>query len=138
MDLVRYQYPNTVKRFNTWMDRFLSDIDMPELMNFNAGMGKSHLGVDFYDDSNNYYMCFELPGVSKKDIDLKIENAVLTIFGGHEESTKDSKRHFSFHRSLSIPDDVNFEAIHANLENGLLTVTLPKKEASKQKSISID
>lgn len=137
MELIRYQYPNKMKHFNSWIDPFFSDVDISQLMSFDSNLTKSTLAVDFYDDEKNYYMCFELSGVERKDIDLKVENSLLTITGGHEESTKESKRSFKFNRSLSIPDDIQSDGIQAKLEHGLLTVTLPKKQDSKKKSIDI-
>lgn len=81
------------------------------------------------------------PGTSKKDVKVLIDNNVLTISGERKQETEEknsrfTKQEFSygaFKRSFSLPESIDVEKINANFENGILTLTLPKKELVKQK-----
>ena len=76
--------------------------------------------------------------MKKKHIDLELENAVLTVSSTETEETKEEKRSFSFQRSISVPDGVVLDKISAVYEDGVLTVTMPKQEASKPRPIDVD
>ena len=81
----------------------------------------------------------DLPEVNEKDIDVRVENNLLTIRGERKFEKSVSEENFlrvertygSFSRSFSLPNTVNAEAIAAGYKNGVLTVTLPKREESK-------
>lgn len=142
MKLIRYAYPPSqgTSAFNQLFDlsaptteRFGSILN--DFLGSEAGL-KQH-AVDLYEDNHNYYARFELPGVSKDEVDLEHENAVLTI-SSEEVSKEDPKLpRTRFKRSISVPDDVDLEKISATMEDGLLTVTMPKAAASKPRQINI-
>ena len=83
--------------------------------------------------------------VDQKDIDVRIEDSTLILKGErkHEDEVKKEnyhriERYFgSFQRSFSLPTSVDQEKVEANCERGILTITLPKKEETKLKSINI-
>lgn len=141
MKLIRYEHPSTDWSFDLdrWFDRALgNDWGWPAMpMTPFEKLRQPQLPVDTFDDDNNFYLRFELPGVNKKEINLEVENAVLTISGQRRQKEKESERSFSFSRSVSIPEGVNTEAIKAKMEDGILTVTLQKQEKRKPKAISI-
>ena len=88
----------------------------------------------------------ELPDVDQKDIDVRIEDGLLTIKGErkHESEVKKEnyhriERYFgSFQRSFKLPTTVNQEKVAAACDKGVLTVTLPKKEEVKPKQINVE
>ncbi len=142
MKLIRYAYPQTQgsSAFNRLFDlgapamgRFGSIFD--EFLGAEAGFNQP--AVDLYEDEHNYHARFELPGVNKDSIDLELENSVLTI-RSHEESKEDSAlSRTRFERSISVPDGVDLAKVSASMKDGILTVTMPKAEASKPRQITV-
>ena len=95
--------------------------------------------VDLYEDENNTYVRAELPGIKRDDINVEMTDGYLTIAasrksGGGKGQEEES---FSFSRAVSIADEVDAGKVNANYENGVLTVTLPKREEAKPKKISV-
>ncbi|MDX1711718.1 MAG: Hsp20/alpha crystallin family protein [Rhodovibrionaceae bacterium] len=84
----------------------------------------------------------ELPGLDEKDVDVSVENGVMTIKGEkkseREEKDKDyyltERSYGSFRRSFPMPENVNEDKISANFEKGVLKITLPKTAAGKSKA----
>jgi HSP20 family protein len=101
--------------------------------------------VDIYETENSVVLTAELPGMDEKDIQLKIENNNLVLKGERkfEKETKEENYHRieraygSFYRSFTIPTAVDQERITAEYNNGVLKVTMPKKEEVKPKEIKI-
>jgi HSP20 family protein len=88
----------------------------------------------------------ELPGIEEKDVEIQIENGVLTIQGERkaEKETEDKgfrrveRAYGSFFRSFTLPPNVEAEKIAANFNNGLLEVHMPKKEGAKPRAIKVE
>jgi len=96
------------------------------------------LGADLLEDKEAYYVRMEIPGVKKNDIEVELENAVLTVsFHRRAEAAESEESTEEFSRSVSIPDGVASDKITAKVEDGILTVTLPKKETSKPRAIEV-
>lgn len=150
MKLIRYAYPQSQasSAFNRLFDlgapavgrlgSFMDDFFAPE-----SGMNQP--AVDLYENEHNYYARFELPGVKKEEIDLELENAVLTLKSRvSEKAEKDEKAeaeqtaHYKFERSISVPDGVDLDKVSAAMADGILTVTMPKLEARKPRQISVN
>ena len=93
--------------------------------------------MDTFGDDENYYVVAELPGFEKKQITLELENAVLTINAERESGEGDNVQTYAYTRSVTVGDDVDQAKVKAKLENGLLTVTLPKAEGRKPRMIAI-
>lgn len=102
--------------------------------------------VDIYETQDSIVIKAELPDVDQKDIDVRIEDGLLTIKGErkHESEVKKEnyhriERYFgSFQRSFKLPGTVDQEKVQASCEKGVLTVTLPKKEEVKPKQINVE
>ena len=142
MKLIRYEYPQApaASAFNrlfdmggSSMDRFGSIFD--DL--FANASGLHQPAADLYEDEHNYYARFELPGIKKDEIDLELENSVLTISSVQESNSDAGQTRQSFQRSISVPDGVSLEKVTASLEDGILTVTMPKAEARKPRQIEV-
>ena len=102
--------------------------------------------VDIEEAEDKYVIKADLPGVDKKDIDVKLENGVLSIRGEKQtekETGKGTKRHRTerfhgtFARSFTLPDAVKAEKVDASYKDGVLSLTIPKAEEAKPKSIDI-
>ena len=102
--------------------------------------------VDIEENDDMYMIRADLPGVDKKDIDVKLENGVLSIRGEKRveketgEGTRQHRRerfHGTFARSFTLPDAVKADAVDASYKDGVLTLQIPKMEQAKPKSIDI-
>lgn len=82
----------------------------------------------------------DLPGVREGDIDVQVHEGVLLLSGKRERETSEDgdgrlyreRRHGSFHRSFRLGDNIDAEKIEASCDNGVLTVSLPKKDKSSR------
>jgi HSP20 family protein len=97
----------------------------------------NRFNVDLHDDKDHIYVRAELPGVTRDDINVEMVDDYLTIQAVRKQKTGDREESFSFSRSVSIPDAVQADKVTAAYENGVLTVTLPKKEEAQPKKVSI-
>jgi HSP20 family protein len=101
--------------------------------------------VDIFETENELVLKADLPEVEQKDIDVRVENQTLTLAGERKFEKKDSGKGFhrmerqygSFVRSFAVPNTFDTENIAAQYQNGVLTVTLPKKEAAKPRQIKV-
>ena len=101
--------------------------------------------VDISETPNELVVKADLPDVNEKDIDVRIENNLLTIRGERKFEKSVSEENFlrveraygSFSRSFSLPNTLNTDAIAAAYRNGVLTVTLPKREETKPRQVKV-
>jgi HSP20 family protein len=104
--------------------------------------------VDVHEDANHFYVEAELPGFTKDDVDITLEDGVLTIRGDRKVETPKpdpngkqplhvERRWSRFERSFTLPTAVNDTAVQAKLNDGLLTITLDKREEVKPRKIQI-
>jgi HSP20 family protein len=101
--------------------------------------------LDVAETDDNFVVSVDLPGVPEKDIDITVANNVLTI-RGEKKSEKEEKGTYyrketwsgSFQRTISLPSTVDADQVEANMKNGVLEVSLPKREEAKPKRISVN
>ena len=101
--------------------------------------------VDVREEEDRYLLEAELPGLTEKDIDVKVEDNLLTITSAQEVKQEEKKngylmkerRSASFRRSFVLPRDAEKEKIEANFKDGLLTLEIPKTEQAKPRKIDI-
>jgi HSP20 family protein len=98
----------------------------------------SNLVTDLYEDTDHFRARFELPGVKKDAVKIELHERVLTVTAERlvKAGEKESARTLS--RSLALPEIVQEDGITAKLEDGILSVTLPKQESRKPKVISVN
>jgi HSP20 family protein len=102
--------------------------------------------VDIYETENELVLKADLPDVDQNNIDVRVENQTLTIAGERKfEKKEDSKGYHriersygSFVRSFAVPSSFDVEHIAASFKNGVLSVSLPKKEAAKPRQIKVE
>ena len=102
--------------------------------------------VDIYETENELVLKADLPAISEKDLDIRVENNMLTIRGERKFESEVREDNYlriehtygSFSRSFGLPNTVNTEAIKAEYKNGVLTVEMPKRAESKPKQVKIN
>ena len=101
--------------------------------------------VDILETDNELVLKADVPGVDLKDIDIQLENGTLTLKGQRKFEKEEGNKGFhrlersygSFVRYFTVPETVDSEHVQADFHNGVLTVTLPKKEIAKPKAIKV-
>ena len=102
--------------------------------------------VDIYETEDSVVLKAELPEMDENDIDIKLEDNVLTIKGERKLENETKKENYyriersygSFSRSFSIPSRVDQDKVSANCKDGVLKVTMPKKKETQQKKIIVN
>lgn len=101
--------------------------------------------VDIREEQDSVVLSAELPGVSKDNLNVQLENGILTVTGGKQAERTDEEKGFyrseriygNFKRSFKVPDVVDADQIAAEYVDGVLTVTLPKKPEASPRQIAI-
>ena len=101
--------------------------------------------VDIFENEGNLVLKAELPGIDPKDVDVRVENNVLTLHGERKFETEVKREQYhrveraygTFSRSFTLPNVVDTDKIKAEFTDGVLRVTLPQREEAKPKQISI-
>ena len=100
--------------------------------------------VDIYETDDVYFLNVNMPGVSKENVKIKLEDDSLVVMGRiNYDEVKNRKyvlketRFGNFYRKFNISDSIDFEKIDAKMENGTMVLTLPKHERVKPRSIEI-
>src|SRR5580765_2598169 len=102
--------------------------------------------VDIYETENELVVMADLPDVNPQELDIRVENNILTIRGERKFDKKVNEDNYlrieraygSFSRSFSLANSVKSEAIKADYQNGVLTLSLPKREEAKPKQIKVN
>jgi len=120
------------------MDSLFDDLWVPDftLMRFPVA---DFPKLDIKEGENDYTITVDAPGYAKEELGLEVKDDMLRIFSEHKEEKEEKKEGYiykerserSFSRSLRIPENIKAEDINAALENGVLTLTIPKKEITE-------
>jgi HSP20 family protein len=101
--------------------------------------------VDIFESGNEYLIKLELPEVGREDVKINLHDQTLTISGERKIENEDKRDGYhrversygQFYRSFTLPPNVNPEAINAQFKDGVLRLTLPKREEAKPKQIEV-
>jgi HSP20 family protein len=139
-------HDNPIMGFRREVDRLFDDLfrgSMPSL-----GFGHTLAtwpNVELSETDREVRITAEVPGMSEKDVDLLVENGVLTIRGEKKSETEDKDRGYSeryygrFERRIALPSNVDEQGASANFRDGVLLVTLPKSaDAERGRRIPIN
>ena len=139
-EMVRRPLPATAwpDDFRRVVSQFFADAETPLT-------GAFAPALDVEETQDNFTLHVEVPGVKPEDVDVSIEESVLTIAGSrdfYEDKTTEGFRRVersfgTFRRSVRLPDRVDPDAITAQYKDGLLTVTVPKAESAKPRRIEV-
>lgn len=99
--------------------------------------------TDVSESETGYQLQLDLPGVKAEDLDIQVENSTLTVKaerklnGKREEYQRVERPYGAFARSFTLPEAVNAQGIEAKLSDGVLNLTLPRREEAKPRQIAI-
>ncbi len=147
MALVRWEPFRDLMSIQERMNRLFEDSfrGLPRTGDEDSVLGAWAPPVDIFEQSGNIVLKAELPGVDPKDVDIRLENNVLTLRGDRKFSSEVKRESYhrversygSFSRSFTLPSVVDQQAIKAEYKDGVLQVTLPQREEAKPKQIQI-
>lgn len=125
--------------FPSIVDEFFGRDFLPNLFEFQTGINMP--SVNIIEGKEDFRIEVAAPGLEKGDFKINLENNVLTISSEKEEKNEEKEERYmrrefsytSFRRSFSLPQTVEAEKISANHSNGVLTISIPKREEAKVK-----
>ena len=145
MAIVRWEPLRELTTLQNEMNRlFGSAFDTPTPGNAGA-LRRWMPAMDLVESEEHFVLRADLPGMSEEDVNIEVEERVLTISGERKAeltATKDGYQRFerafgSFSRSLTLPDGIDAAAVSASFDRGVLEVRIPKPEQRKPRKISI-
>ena len=145
-NLTRWEPAREMMTLREAMDRLFNDaFTRPFSLTREGGSSWSSPPIDMYQTDNEVVVKAALPGLKADEVQINVNNDVLTIRGEtkHEEEQKNQAWHIrerswgAFERSVMLPTGVVADRAKADFENGILTITLPKSEKAKPKTITI-
>ena len=139
MALAKYENRNPWSQFHQEMNRLFGE-------NSNIVTSDWVPVVDIKEEKDRFVLHADLPGVDRENIDITMEDGVLSIRGERklEEVTEESeykrieRAHGTFYRRFALPDTADPEQISARADKGVLEVVIPKRESVKPRRISVD
>lgn len=145
MKLIRSNTPESslarVTDFDEWFRNPFAGLPaLSRIFDWESAFGNQvpgRLATDIHEDKDNYYATFEVPGVKREDVKVELNDRMLTVTVERKEKSGDGESSYSATRSISVPESVKSDVIVAKLEDGILTVTLPKSEERKPRTIDV-
>ncbi len=144
--LTRWEPARELANLQERMNRLFSGSFGPVTSQETLAAGSFVPPVDVYEDEHGIQLKMEVPGIDEKDIDIRLENNLLTVRGERklESETKEENYHRiersygTFTRSFTLPNTVNPEEVKASYAKGVLTVQLGKRAEARPKQIKVD
>ncbi len=101
--------------------------------------------VDIYEDAHKLSLKLEVPGIKQEDLDIQVENQTLTVKGERKLESEEKEENFhrierrygSFVRTFTLPQTIDTGNVSATYDAGVLTISMPKKEAAKPKQVKV-
>jgi HSP20 family protein len=144
---------NTISRWDSFRGRTSLQDQVNRLFEDTVHQGRTNQAdlatwapaADIYETENELVAKFDLPGVLEKDIDIRVESNTLAIRGERKFEREVSEDNYlrveraygTFTRSFSLPNTLKVDNIRAGLQDGVLTIRMPKREEAKPKQIKI-
>ncbi len=141
MSLVHYKPVNLFSQFNDEMNRHFSTTR-------EGAANQEHdwiPAVDIREEDNRYLLTADIPGVNRDDVEITLEEGVLTVKGERKTETEVTETGYrrrersygTFLRQFTLPDTVDASNISASAEDGVLKITIPKQEKPEARKITI-
>ena len=132
---------NTLSPFNSLLEEFFGDL-IPE----RTAQSGYRPPLDLREGEGHYYAQLELPGMSKEEIKISLENNVLTIRGEKKQEQVDDNEEYRrversygvFERCFRMPQEIRDGEIRAEMKNGVLKISIPNTEKVEPRQISIN
>jgi len=140
MSLVHYKPINLFDQINNEMNRYLSMRD--------TAANQEHEwtpAVDIHEEDSCYMLTADIPGVNRKDVEISLEDGVLTVKGERKSEAEVTEEGYrrreriqgTFVRQFNLPDTIDTANISAKAEDGVLTIAIPKQEKPEPKKITV-
>ncbi len=128
------------------LNSIFNDFARPEGETETLSAGSFVPPVDIYEDHGTLVLKLEVPGIKQENLDVRVENQTLTVKGERRFEKEEKEENFhrierrygSFARSFTLPQTVDTAAVQANYADGVLTISLAKKEAAKPKQVKVE
>jgi len=147
MALTNYEPWGLLDRFNQQLNQMGYSDKSLSIDNDASNIATSHWrpAVDIKEEVDRFLITADLPGVDPKDIEITMDNGILTIKGERQSEVRDEKEGYkrvervsgAFYRRFSLPDTADAERIEATGKDGVLEVTLPKHEKVQPRKIEV-
>jgi len=145
MSIVRYDPFRDLRTLQEEVNRLFTGNFARAFDDEGIARGSWSPNVDIYENKDQIVLEAELPGMNREDFDVSVENNIITLRGErHFEKKEDSDNYHrveraygSFTRSFTLPNTVSSEGASADYSNGVLRVTIPKREETKARRIEI-
>src|SRR3984893_18485370 len=145
MTIVRYAPFRDLRTLQDEVNRLFSTSLTPSFADEGIGRGAWNPTVDIYENKDQIVLEAELPGMNREDFDLTIENNVISLRGERHFEKKDETDNYhrversygSFTRSFTLPQTVSGDGVKAEYLDGVLRVTMPKREETKARRIEV-
>ena len=134
--------------FDLWreMERLRRDMDGLFTNYGRTAVSATYPLINVYEDKDNLVVTAELPGATKEKVSITFSDGVLTIAGKQEQpasiknmtAVRRERSEGDFEKTVNIPTKIDQEKINASFSNGILSITLPKAEEAKPKTITIE
>lgn len=130
-----------VKSNNVVFPSFLNEIMKPDWFGGSEMYRRPVPAVNIKESETHFELTFAIPGFKKEDFNVEVDNETLIVSAEIKETSENQNEHFtrkeysvqSFKRLFTLPETINEEVINASYENGILRLTLPKKEEALPK-----
>ena len=141
MPLAHHKPVNLFNQFNDEMNRYFS-------LTRTGAANQEHdwvPTVDIREEDKQYLLTADIPGVNRKDIEITLEEGVLTVKGERNTESDASEQgyrrrertHGTFMRQFTLPDTVNATSISATARDGVLEITIPKQDKPEARKIAV-
>src|SRR5438270_11683011 len=146
MALIRWEPVRELSTIQNEMNRlFNTFFDAPSPSNGGSALRRWVPAMDLVETGEDFVLRADLPGLSEGDVNIELEDNVLTVSGARNAEHEERKEGFyrverasgSFSRSLTLPEGVDPDAVKASFDRGVLEVRIPKPEERKPRKVAI-
>ncbi|HSS64827.1 MAG TPA: Hsp20/alpha crystallin family protein [Gammaproteobacteria bacterium] len=147
MNVIRYEPLGMLRRFHDEVSRLFDEDYYGVAGGDQSSAATSHWApaVDIKEEQDRYVLRADVPGVESKDIEITMENGVLTIKGERKHEDTQEREGYkrvervygTFYRRFTLPDTADAEKVSASSQNGVLEVTIPKQEKVQPRKIKV-
>ena len=145
MNVVRYDPWSVLSDVREHLNKLYGLAGEGEVDQSNVVTSEWQPSVDIREEPERFVLLADVPGVDPKDIEITMENGVLTVKGERKLEREDTKEGYSrierahgvFYRRFTLPDTADPEAIEARGDNGVLTIVIPKKPVAQPRRIEV-
>jgi len=147
MALIRWEPVRELNTIQSEMNRLFNTFFDSPTANGNSGFGTRRWipAMDLVEVDDEYVLRADLPGLTEEDVNIELQDNVLTVSGERKFAHEDRKEGYyrierssgSFTRSLTLPEGIDADAIKASFDNGVLEISIPKPEERKPRRVAI-